>query len=77
MVKCPIDKLPRQEKREAIESWAQYLRRELGALSFERIIVVGKGSFETARRKLNPSLDPSSSLCHSVHREMSRATWKS
>jgi hypothetical protein len=58
MVKCPIDKLPRDEKTEAIESCAQYLRRELGALSFERIIVVGKGSFEIARRKLNLSFDP-------------------
>jgi hypothetical protein len=30
----------------------------LGALSFERIIVVGKGSFEIARRKLNLGFDP-------------------
>jgi hypothetical protein len=45
-------------KTEPVECCARYLRREFGPLSLERLVVVGKGSFEIARRKPNIDFDP-------------------
>lgn len=58
VVKCPIDKLPKDEKEKAIVSCTQYLRNEVDSLIFNRIIVIGKSSFRIVRRSLDPSFDP-------------------
>jgi hypothetical protein len=58
MVKCPIDKLLKSEKMKAIESCAKYLERELHALKFGRIIVIGKGSFKIVSKRLNLGFSP-------------------
>jgi hypothetical protein len=58
MVKCPIDKLLKRKKMKAMESCAKYLERELHALKFRRVIVIGKGSFKIVSKRLDPSFSP-------------------
>lgn len=74
VVKCPIDKLPKDEKEEAIVSCTQYLRNEVDSLIFNRIIVIGKSSFRIVRRSLILALIPSLSPYRSVRREMLKTT---
>ena len=57
MVKCPVDKLPKREKRKAIVSCSKYLNKELGSLYFEKAIFIGKGSFKDVKAHLDLSFD--------------------
>lgn len=53
MVKCPINKLSREKKKEAIKSCAKYLNEELHSLNFEKVVFMGKGSFKIVKSRLN------------------------
>ncbi|WXG41347.1 MAG: uracil-DNA glycosylase family protein [Candidatus Freyarchaeum deiterrae] len=53
MVKCPINKLLRKEKRKAIESCSKYLNKELNSLSFQKVIFIGKSSFKEVKAYLD------------------------
>lgn len=53
MVKCPINKLPREKKKEAIKHCAKYLNEELHLLNFKKVIFMGKSSFKTVKNYLN------------------------
>ncbi len=53
MVKCPINKLTKEEKRQAIESCSKYLNKELHSLDFEKVFFIGKSSFKKASRYLD------------------------
>ena len=57
MVKCPVNKLPKKEKRKAIESCSKYLNKELISLDFEKAIIIGKGSFKKGKRYLDLDFD--------------------
>ena len=58
MVKCPIDKLPKEEKIQTITSCTEYLKRELSSLKFQKVIFIGKSSFKRAKSYLNLSFEP-------------------
>jgi len=53
MVKCPINKLTKEEKKKAIRSCAKYLNEELHSLNFEKAIFMGKSSFKIVKSYLN------------------------
>lgn len=57
MVKCPINKLPKKEKRKAIESCSKYLNKELNSLDFQKVIFIGKGTFKKVKKYLNLDFD--------------------
>jgi len=57
MVKCPINKLPKKEKRKAIESCSKYLNKELNSLDFQKVIFIGKGTFKKIKKYLNLDFD--------------------
>ena len=42
MVKCPINKLSKKEKKEAIKHCAKYLDVELHSLTFQKAVFIGK-----------------------------------
>lgn len=58
MVKCPIDKLSRERKAKAIASCAEYLKRELHALKFQKLVFIGKGSFKRVEKNLDLDFRP-------------------
>lgn len=53
MVKCPINKLTKEEKKKTSRSCAKYLNEELHSLNFEKAIFMGKSSFEIVKNHLN------------------------
>jgi hypothetical protein len=53
MVKCPINKLENDDKRDALLSCAKYLNEELHALNFEKALFVGKGSYSVINSRLD------------------------
>jgi len=53
MVKCPINKLFKKEKRKPIKSCSRYLNKELHTLDFQRAVFIGKSSFKEARKHLD------------------------
>lgn len=57
MVKCPINELPKKEKRKAIESCSKYVNKELRSLDFKKVIFIGKGTFKNAKRYLDLDFD--------------------
>ena len=57
MVKCPINKLSRKEKKEVIVSCSKYLNKELSSLSFQKVIFIGKDSFKKVKRFLDLGFD--------------------
>lgn len=53
MVKCPINKLSKKEKKEAIKHCAKYLDVELHSLTFKKAAFIGKTSFKAIKKHLS------------------------
>ena len=53
MVKCPINKLSKREKEEAISYCVKYLNEELHLLNFKKAIFIGKTSFKVIKQFLS------------------------
>ena len=53
MVKCPINKLSKRGKEEAIKCCAKYLNEQLQLLNFKEAIFIGKTSFKAIKKFLS------------------------
>lgn len=59
VVKCPINKLTKDKKREAVRACSKYLNDELHTLKPKKVVFIGKGSFKIARDQIKLDFDPS------------------
>jgi hypothetical protein len=63
MVKCPINRLEKNVKKDALASCVKYLNEELRVLDYRKAVFIGKYSFKTIKNQLvlrdsNPKIIP-------------------